>query len=205
MPILAAEVAEYPADLFSGFQSSTEDCRWWAVYTKPRQEKSLARDLLRMELPFYLPLVKKANLIRGRQVPSLLPLFDGYLFLFGDEEDRVRALTTQRIVQVVNVGDPPRLYNDLRKIRLLIASDAPLTVERRLLPGRRVRICSGSMRGLEGTVVTRRGQTRLLVSVDFLQQGASIAMEDYCVEPIDLVPPKPPSELRPYSSPSSRL
>jgi hypothetical protein len=38
--------------------------------------------------------------------------------------------------------------------------------------------------GLEGTIITRRGQTRLLVHVDFLQQGASVEIDDLCVEPI---------------------
>jgi hypothetical protein len=41
------------------------------------------------------------------------------------------------------------------------------------------------MRGLEGTVLMRRAQTRLLVSIDFLQQGASVAIEDYLLEPLD--------------------
>jgi hypothetical protein len=39
--------------------------------------------------------------------------------------------------------------------------------------------------GLEGTVLARHGRTRLLVAVDFLQQGASVDVEDCFLEPID--------------------
>jgi hypothetical protein len=39
--------------------------------------------------------------------------------------------------------------------------------------------------GLEGTVLVRRGVTHLLVSVNFLQQGASIEVEDYLLEKLD--------------------
>ena len=38
---------------------------------------------------------------------------------------------------------------------------------------------------VEGVVIRRRGETRLLVSVRFMQQGASVAIEDYMVEPVD--------------------
>jgi hypothetical protein len=34
---------------------------WWAIYTKSRQEKALARDLLAYQIPFYLPLVEKTT------------------------------------------------------------------------------------------------------------------------------------------------
>jgi hypothetical protein len=58
-------------------------------------------------------------------------------------------------------------------------------MESRLAPGRRVRVRHGALAGLEGTVLLRRGRTRLLVAVDFLQQGASVDIEDYCLEAID--------------------
>jgi transcription antitermination factor NusG len=58
-------------------------------------------------------------------------------------------------------------------------------VESRLGPGRRVRVRNGPFAGLEGTVASRRGKTRLVLHVDFLQQGASVEIEDFQVEPVD--------------------
>jgi transcription antitermination factor NusG len=60
-----------------------------------------------------------------------------------------------------------------------------MTVEERLAPGRRVRIRQGPLMGLEGTVVERRNGRRLFVAVDFLQQGASIDLDDFVLEPLD--------------------
>ena len=68
-----------------------------------------------------------------------------------------------------------------------VLSDAPLTVERRLVPGNRVRVRHGPLAGIEGVVLTRRGNTQLLVAVNFLQQGASVEIDDYVLEPIDYV------------------
>lgn len=185
MPILAAETVLFPEDLFDQCMEDLTDRSWWAIYTKARQEKALARQLVQFEVPFYLPLVPNDRCIRGRRVRSHIPLFSGYVFLFGTEDDRVRALTTNRISRILPVEDQVGLWDDLKQVSHLIETDAPLTIERRLMPGRRVRIKVGAMMGLEGTVTSRRGECRLLVAVNFLQQGVSVAIDDFMLEPLD--------------------
>lgn len=184
MPILDLETSVYPANLFEGYTQESGDRGWWVLYTKSRQEKAVARQLLNWSVPFYLPLVARTNLIRGRKVNSHVPVFNGYVFLFGDDTERVQSLKTNRISRVLEVVDQPQLEHDLRDVARLIACDAPLTVERRLMPGQRVRIKSGALAGVEGTIVQRRGRSRLLVAVNFLQQGVSMDIEDFQLEPL---------------------
>ena len=76
------------------------------------------------------------------------------------------------------------LTQDLRSVRALIESGVPLTTEGRLQPGQRVRVKSGLLLGLEGIILSRRGEDRLLIAVNFLQQGVSVQISDYQVEPI---------------------
>jgi transcriptional antiterminator RfaH len=185
MPILREEPSMYPETLLDAAPSDVAGRRWLAVYTKARQEKSLARELLKYGIPFYLPLVRKAAISRGRKRVSLSPLFGGYVFLFASEEERVRSLTTNRISRILAVDDAEQLAFDLRQLRQLIVAGAPLTVESRLGPGQRVRVRRGPFAGLEGTVLKRRGQMRLLVSINFLQQGASVEIEDFLLDPVD--------------------
>ena len=137
MPILAAEIAEYPGELFETWEETHETRQWTVLYTKPRQEKALARELVRLEIPFYLPLVPRQNLIRGREMTSHVPLFSGYVFLFGTTEERLRSLGTKRVAQAIAVRDAARLAHDLRQIRDLIATGKPLTLESRIAPGQR--------------------------------------------------------------------
>lgn len=191
MPILAEEPLMYPNNLLDGLDGlwdgldmETERRRWWSLYTKARQEKALGRQLLRYRIPFYLPLVTTRRMYRGRKLVSRCPLFAGYVFVFGTEEERVRCLTTQRVSRILNVVDGQSLACDLKQIQRLIEADAPLTVERRLETGRRVRICSGPFCGLEGTVVSRTGTTRLIVAVNFLQQGVSLEIDNFLIEPL---------------------
>jgi transcription antitermination factor NusG len=185
MPILKEEPNLFPETLLDTAPMEVAGRRWLAVYTKARQEKSLARELLKYQVPFYLPLVKKTSVTRGRRRTSLVPLFGGYIFLFGAEEERVKALTTNRISRVLTVEDADQLLFDLRQLQKMIAVGTPLTVESRLGPGQRVCVRQGPFAGLEGLVIKRRGQSRLLVSVNFLQQGASVEIDDFMLDPLD--------------------
>ena len=193
MPILEAEARMYPDNLLG--KVGTDDVReagtnngdrnWWALMTRTRQEKAVARYLLAREVPFYLPLIWKDHFVRGRRIRSHLPLFTNYLFLYGTPEERVTALQSNRLIQTLPVTEQAELLSDLQNIEQLIVADAPLTVESRLQPGRHVRIKAGVMRGVEGCITKRRSKTRVLVAVHFLQSGVSVEIDDYLLEPID--------------------
>jgi transcriptional antiterminator RfaH len=181
MPILPPETSLYPASLLDSFEGQERHPEWWVLHTKPRQEKALARHLLSQCIPFYLPLVKKTTAGR-RRFESLVPLMAGYVFLCGEEQHRLAALKTNRVAGILDVVEPERLVDELRQLKRLIDSDAPLTPERRLGRGDWVRVRRGPLAGIEGRVIVRRGRRRLLVAVNLLQQGASVEIEDYMLE-----------------------
>ncbi len=175
----------YPDDLFETVADLTSDRDWWVVYTKSRQEKVFSKHLAGNQIPHYLPLVKKTYISCGRKFSAQVPLFPGYVFMFGSEQERVCSLTSNRISRILPVHDPSRLRAELERLFRLISSGAPLTVEQRLAPGNRVRVRRGALAGIEGTVLVRRGKTRLIVAVTFLKQGASVEVDDFNLEPID--------------------
>ncbi len=113
-----------------------------------------------------------------------MPLFSGYLFMCGTDDERITALTTNCVSRILPVEDHVGLFHDLLNIHQLIESEAAVTVEQRLQPGQKVRIKSGVFRDMEGIVIERRGRKRLLVAVHYIQQGVSMAIDDYMVEPI---------------------
>jgi transcriptional antiterminator RfaH len=197
MPALEKEVALFPESLLQDpvaavaaqqtSERALEDgqgARWWVAHTRPRQEKALARALLAAEVPFYLPLVAKDSLVRGKLQTAHVPVFASYVFLHTFEEERLGALKTGRVVRLLPVLDGDGLRRDLQGIQRLIELDAPLTVERRIQPGTWVRVRRGPMEGLEGIVEGRKGRTRLIVLVRMLQQGVSLEIEDSLLEPL---------------------
>jgi transcription antitermination factor NusG len=185
VPILKEEPSLFPETLLDDCIQETSESRWLVIYTKARQEKSLSRELFAYHIPFYLPLIKKTTITKGRKRMSFVPLFSGYIFLYVTEAERIKSMTTNRISRILTVSDPQQLVYDLSQLRRLIASNAPLNVEQKLAPGDKVRVKQGALLGMEGTVLVRRGVTRLLVSVNFLQQGASVEVDDYLLERLD--------------------
>jgi transcription antitermination factor NusG len=180
MPTLIAEPDLFPDDLFTAVdQSPDPERRWWALYTRSRQEKELMRRLRAMEISFYGPTIERRSRTPGGRLRTAhLPLFPNYVFMYGDASQRWEALTTNRVSRDIAVVDSSELFHDLRQLRNLILSGVPIVPEDRLVPGMRVRVKSGPLTGQEGTVLQRRGESRLLVAVRFLQQGASVQMDE---------------------------
>ena len=180
MPVLAAETQWFPEDLFDeGAAASAADQQWWVFHARPRQEKSLARDLLKHQVPFYLPLIARRWRSRGRLMTSYVPLFSGYVFSRTDKKGRVTALSTRRIVRSLDVGDQDQLWHDLKQIHRLLVSGSAVTPESRLTPGTPVEICSGPLMGLKGKIIRSASGRRFLVEVDFIRRGASVLLDDF--------------------------
>lgn len=185
MPILAKERSLFPEDLLCNSAFETPNGRrWWVLHTRPRQEKAVARELLNWGVPFYLPLIPRENVVRGKRVRSFTPVFNSYVFLHADDGERIRCLKTNRIVTTLEVADSRELVHDLRQVQRLIDLDAPLSLERRIQQGQWVRVKRGPMVGLEGVVERRKGRARLIVLVRMLQQGVSVELDDFLVEPL---------------------
>jgi len=179
MPVLQPEPALFPQHLFTGdvIPPESEGRVWSVLHTRPRQEKSLARELYSREVPFYLPLVPRHTRLHRRTFTSYVPLFPGYVFLLAEQQERVTALSTSRVIRTLSVMDQEGLRRDLQQVHRLIATKAPLTLEGALAPGGLVEITSGPLAGLRGKIVRGTSGYRFVVEVNFLQQGASILVE----------------------------
>lgn len=184
MPILAKETDLFPDDLLEWENLGEEQDRsWWALYTMARREKELMRRLHSMQIPYYGPIIaKRYRSPAGRWRESFIPLFPGYVFIYGDNSQRYSALTTNCVSRYLVVADGAQLTKDLRQFYRLIQMGVPLTPEERLQPGCLVRVKRGILAGIEGIVLRREGRTRLLVAVNFLSRGASLVLDDYDFE-----------------------
>jgi transcription antitermination factor NusG len=190
MPILPKQRDIFPAELLDAGESdllgkaaAAADAHWVAFYTLARREKDLMRKLEAAAIPFYAPLVRRRlHTAGGRVRHSFVPLFAGYVFAPVDDEQRRDALATNTVARWLSIPDERMLVTDLRAIKRLIDSEHPLTPEARIEPGQMVRVKSGPLRGVEGVVLKRRGEQRLMVAVRFLNQGASIELEDVDLE-----------------------
>jgi transcriptional antiterminator RfaH len=186
MPLLALEPFIFPDDVLDNSWIMEEAAgRWWVLHTRPRAEKSLARRLVRLNTPFFLPLYHRRWRSNGRQRDSYNPLFPGYLFLQGSAERLIEVLKTNLVARSLEVKDQLQLHEDLRRVYQLMSAGVPLAPEDQLLPGTWVEITSGPLAGLTGRFLRRGKQTRIFVEVQFLQRGVSVELEAWSVRPLD--------------------
>jgi transcription antitermination factor NusG len=180
-----------PAIAYSGTSNEPRlvaadwDQPWMAVYTKPRQEKSLARDLQERRVTYFLPMVLRQTSSGGRRLRNLYPLFASYVFVAGDQEARLAALRTERLVRVVDVEDSQQAQfrRELASLELAlrVAPDS-LELHPRITPGTRVVIKAGPMAGVEGEVLQVGDRKKLWLGVSTLGVGATVEIHPDLVD-----------------------
>ncbi len=184
MPVLPLEPFVNPSTLFvDPFDATNGARKWWVMHTRPRAEKVLARNLCHRGIAFFLPLYQRQRRLRGRVVTSHLPLFAGYVFVHGDDQQRLQALKTNTVAKSIAVIDQEQLHADLRRVHQLMITGAPLSPEDRLRPGSLIEISAGPLAGLEGKVIRRGKRLKLIIEVHLLQRGASVEIDQWMIEP----------------------
>jgi transcription antitermination factor NusG len=186
MPILPPEPFLYPETLLTDGPTCLPDesDRWWVLHTRPRAEKALARQLRSDNTSFFLPVLQNERRSNGRLLRSYLPLFPGYLFLWGGDDARLVAIKTNLVANILPVVNQHQLHADLVRVNGLMESGAPLVPEVLLEPGTPVEIIAGPLTGLEGKVQRRGRRFHFVVEVRLLQQGVSVEIESWMFRPL---------------------
>jgi len=107
----------------SGQPTTAAAARWRVLHTKSRQEKALAETLETRGMRVFLPLVKATRYYGRRKLVSELPLFTGYVFLYGTLDEVYAADRTRRVAQIIEVFDQVKLETELENIQKALAHE----------------------------------------------------------------------------------
>lgn len=177
MPFLPEEPVHSPADLFDSSFARTDARLWWVAHTKPRQEKAIARHLLKIGFPYYLPCEKKRVKV-GKSIRAVhIPVFSGYIFLMAEEDQRWRAMASNRVASLQRVVDQERFWTDLNRVRSLLDLGKPVEAHMSLSVGTTVTLRDGPMSGMTGTILKVSGGFKFVVMIDFIQRGLSVTVD----------------------------
>ncbi len=184
-PGLTTSVLEEPKLMVEG---GTAPLKWYAVQTRSRHEKMVARQLEGQGFATFLPVTTQLRQWSDRRKMVEMPLFPGYTFLrmTYQPEQRLRVLNTDGIVGFVGVQGQGTAIPDrqIEHIQNLITSQVPFESYPFLKVGQRVRIRSGSLNGTEGILVGQESDRMLVISVELIQRSVSIRVQGYEVEAI---------------------
>ncbi len=129
---------------------------WYAVYTRPNQEKKVAEQLAHKGMVVYCPLQRVLRQWSDRKKVLEVPAFKGYVFVQIHDEIRWQVLATQGVLNFVcHNGKPSRIPpREIETVRLFF-HDIQSTVfdETDIRISDVARVYSGVLMGMEGQVV----------------------------------------------------
>jgi transcription antitermination factor NusG len=173
------------ASLNSTITDPARDRNWYAVYTVPQHEKSVVKHLDLREIESFLPVYETVRVWKNRQRMKLsLPLFPTYLFVHINFRERAKVLQSPGVLQIV--GNRGCAYIPDSEVELLRSGCSRQKIEpyRDLVIGEKVRIKSGVMQGLQGTLVRKSNSMRFVLTIELINQHAAIQVDAEDLEQI---------------------
>jgi transcription antitermination factor NusG len=167
-------LAEYPGmgpDFFEPF--------WYAVYTCANHEKRVTQHLEQRSIEHLLPLYESVRRWKDRRVRLQMPLFPGYVFARLALRDRLQLLQIPGIVRLVSFnGHPaPLPEEDIEGIQNCLSRGYQVEPHPYLQAGRRARVSSGPLQGLEGFILRRKNRTRFVLSFKLIMRSVAVEID----------------------------
>ncbi len=159
--------------------------RWYVASTCARHEKCVAAELQARAFEHFLPLYGSVRRWKDRRVRLDLPLFPGYVFLRLALRDKLRVLQIPSVVRLVGFNGRPTPLSDDEMAALRNGLTAQFSAQPHpyLSVGRRVRVVSGPLTGLEGVVVRRKNRFRFVISLSLIMRSVSVELDDADIVP----------------------
>lgn len=159
--------------------------RWFATFTLPQNEKSVLKQLDLRKVESFLPTYETVRIWKNRQRKKItLPLFPTYLFVHITRAERGTVLQCPGVLQIVGNNREPLPLSD-SEVALLRSDFCRQRMQpfRDLVAGDKVRIKSGVMCGVQGTLVRRSGGHRFVLTIELINQHAAIEVDAQDMEP----------------------
>lgn len=157
---------------------------WYAVYTCAQHERRVASELESREVTNFLPVYRSLRQWKDRRVELDLPLFPGYLFVHLARNDRLRVLQVPGVVRIVGFNGQPQPVAECEIAALRNSVDALMHIEPfpYLPTGCRVRIRQGPLAGIEGILLRKKRQCRLILSLSLIASSVAVEIDGSDVE-----------------------
>lgn len=157
--------------------SPDEQHVWYVVHARPRSEKKVVEFCDTRSVTAYLPTITKRHTYGKRVRHYDLPLFAGYLFIFATAMEAAVLRQNQRVARVLSVLDQTTLLTQLRYIKCALDSKETVELFPHLEAGMKVQVQQGPLKGVEGFIQQLKSKTRIILSIDFIQQAVAVEVD----------------------------
>lgn len=178
---------KFAYELASTSVTAPTQAPWYAAYTLARHEKQVTLQLEERQIQAFLPTYRSVRRWKDRRKVLELPLFPSYVFVQVNANNRLDLLRLPGVLGLVCFqGKPaPVASAEIENLRQGLADRRVVHPHPYLKAGRRVRIRSGAMAGVEGILVRRSDGARVVLSISLLQRSVSVDIDEADVEPVN--------------------
>ena len=139
----------------------------------------------KMGINYFLPMMEKVHKKSRRVFRSMLPIFSGYVFFCGDENDRLGIVRTNHIANFIKVEDQQRFVSELEPIEKALISGFVLEPHNYIKQGQHCRVIAGPLIGTVGIVAETQNGSRLILQVDILGKATCLEIDSDMLELMD--------------------
>jgi transcription antitermination factor NusG len=163
-----------------------EEPHWYVAHTSANHEKRVTQQLQERSVENFLPLYDSVRRWKDRRIKLQLPLFPGYVFVRLPLRERLKVLQVPGVARLISFNGQPAALPDkeIEALRTGLAAQLRTEPHPYLTVGRRVRVRSGPLEGVEGILIRKKNAYRVVLSLDLIMRSASVEVETSDLERI---------------------
>lgn len=160
---------------------------WFAVFTTPRHEKRVEEHFRVREIESFLPLCRMRREWKdGSKVTVQIPLFPNYIFVRIERNERVPVLEVPGVLSIVGGGrESMSIHESYIHCLKEGLRQGKIEPHPHLTTGMRVRIRSGVMAGMEGILLRKKNDFRVVLTLPMIMKSVKVEVGLDEIEPAD--------------------
>ena len=153
--------------------------KWIALYTKPRHEKIVLRELKKKGFQTYLPLLKERRKWSDRKRWVEFPMFKSYIFVKTELKESIFIIQTSGVVKIIKFGNKIATIQNsiIDSLKLMIEGGYSPESTDYFIKGDLAEVVDGPLKGVVGAVARIDGKDRLIIRIDCIQHSVSIQIK----------------------------
>lgn len=167
------------------FELPSMPLEWYAVHLRHQHENKIENILKSKGLTYFLP---KREIVRNwtdRKKIISEPLFKGYVFVSAREADFPSLIETRGVIRILGAGSckpTPIPYSDIEALQRFAMENIRLDPFPYLKTGTKVKIKQGPLKDIEGFVVRKRKECRIVLTIELMRQSVSLEVDEALLE-----------------------
>jgi transcription antitermination factor NusG len=161
---------------------------WYVLYTAPRAEKVVKRELELKGYKVFLPVDQVLRVWKNRQKKVIdQVLFPSYIFVYTEENKLAETCWISKVKTYIQCGGRPSKIevNCIEGIKRMLDVGQDFRVQPDFVEGEQVRIVKGPLAGYEGILIRQKSKTRFGIHLKEINQTVSV---EVCTNAVEKIP-----------------